>query len=164
MAWLPFITRTATGSHDGVYRTRNTTIAAWIATACTCLFAGLAAAPGKARLFDGIVAILFVVWTWRAWRAEVRVDDTGLRIGGYMFERRVAWSEIERFTVAPFGNNPYVGHIICTDGRPPIPLVGITGGPRTDKGRHAADPIIARLNQALGEWRSGQRSGIPDEE
>ena len=140
-----------------VYRTIGTVHAAVAATAMTVGFVVLALVPGRAEVAGYVLAPLFALWTWPAWLMGVRVDDSGVKVTGYLLTKRIPWPDVERFAVMPAGNYPYVGHVIRTNGRRPVVIMGIsTGRGKSEKHRLEAQKPIDQLNAALADWRARQ--------
>jgi hypothetical protein len=108
----------------------------------------------KAAIVGLVFGPLCAVLAWRFWLAGVHVDSDEVRVNGYLFSKRIPWSEIERFTVEQAGPYPYVGRLIRKDGKPPVVLVGTgTGTRKTEYNRVTAQSPIDLLNRRLELWR-----------
>jgi hypothetical protein len=151
MAWIS-LTRTATASHGGIYRTNNATLGAWIATLCACLFVGLAFVQPRAQVFDAIAAAVFFALAWRTWLLGVRIGRDGVKVAGLFFTTRVAWGDIDHFTMEAKQNGT-VARLIRKDGQRSLATFAIAGG-RSEKTKQRAQSVIDLLNQALEDWRN----------
>ncbi len=128
---------------------------ALLGTVITAAFIAVAAVPGKGQIVGFIFAPSIGYLTWRAWRIGVRVRDDGVIVGGFLWAKRVPWTDIERFTAEPSGGYPYVGRIVRNGGHRPIVIAGFDSGRKaTDKHRRQVQAPIDQLNAVLERWRA----------
>lgn len=99
----------------------------------------------------GVIALVFLLLTWRAFSIGVRVTAQGVTIRNVTFSRRVPWSEIERFEEGNADRWP--GQFTClVRRRDGSTVVAACLGPPLDVDRWTKR-AIARLNATLEERR-----------
>lgn len=161
--WDAIVTlRTASRLYgNGVYRTVSSLRAAWLTTAGAAGDLVLAAVPGKAEIVGIISAPILLLMTWRFWICGARVEENGVKVCDWWSTKRIAWADIDKFTLEPSGGYPYVGRILRKDRHRPVVIVGIsTGRRKTEKHRLQAQAPIDLLNEALQSWRGAHDDGV----
>jgi hypothetical protein len=137
-----------------VYRSVATLHGAWSATVVLIGVIILAAIPGREQIAGCVLAPLWLLATWRAWRMGVYLEAGGVKVVGALISRRLAWEEVERFEVRAWHRYPYTGYVVLRDARPAIPLKAITtGGGKNERHQHQAQAPIDQLNEALAAWK-----------
>jgi hypothetical protein len=131
-------------------RSVSTLRSAICSSVATLACVALAVIPGKAQVVGIALVGLFLLVTWRLWTAGIRVEVNSIKVVGLLRSRRVAWNEIDRFTVAPFAGYRYVGHVVLRDGTD-IGCLGIAAATRPNGPRHQAQVQhpIDHLNRIL---------------
>jgi hypothetical protein len=90
--------------------------------------------------------------TWRLWTLGLHVEADGVKVVGFVLSKRIRWEDIDHFAVLPWGDYPYVGHIVRRDGGPPIPVKGLAAA-RAERFRPGVQKPIDELNRVLAGWR-----------
>jgi len=131
---------------------------ALIATAATVGLVALALIPGRAQVAGYVGAPLWALATWRAWHLGLQVEGAGVKVSGFIFSRRVPWSDIDHGTIMPSGSYPYVAHLVRKHGRAPIVITGISG-PRgkTEPHRLEVQRPVDELNALLAQSQARNR-------
>jgi hypothetical protein len=122
----------------------------------------LAVRSTNARVAGIVFAVLFLVMTWRAWVAGIRVEADGVTVVGFLRSQRVAWKDIDHFAVLPLGGYPYVGHAVLRDGRQLATYgIGAPGRPRRERFRLQVQGPVDQLNAALEQWQADHGVVLP---
>lgn len=126
----------------------------------------IAVLPDRIRPIGYVGAPLLLLLAWRLWIAGIHTDNGGVSVVGFLSSKRFTWDEIDHFAVLPFGQYPYVGHVVLRDGRH-VPSLAIASParPRSERLRVEVERPIDDLNRVLAQRRAGdgrQFGGVAD--
>jgi hypothetical protein len=122
----------------------------WDVACVGCLV--VAVIPGKVQIVGLIFLCPCLFAGIRFWQTGVHIDETGVRVVGYVFSRRTAWSEIDHFEVKPASLWPFVAFMVRKDGRS-SPIAGLTA-PRPESNRPKVQQPVDELNELLARKKT----------
>jgi hypothetical protein len=110
-------------------------------------------------VFGGVIALAAFAYFWWLPHVGVYVNDDGVVLRSPFRSRRLRWSEIERFSVEPWGTWWTSGFVHLRDGSS-IRISGLGGQNRAlfPKRSWAQEPVD-ELNQLLRSHRGGLNQG-----
>ncbi len=133
------------GGRARVYRSRdarNATIVGVIMATGFILVAIIIDGGGVAAY---VCAGFLVLLAWRTWRIGIHVEPGGVVVASWLRTRRIASTDIERFSVRPLGSFKNVAHVDLRSGRN-VPILGLIGGGSGGRAARAVQQHVDELN------------------
>lgn len=142
--------------HRALYRTRSTATAAGLLLVLPVACVVVALIPGKAQLWGAILILPALALAWRGAVVGVSVDEAGAKVAGILVSRHFAWSDIERFEVAPSGNAPFAGWLVLNHVGRRVPIMALSANGRSDGARRQVQEQVDALNAELAKSRGSR--------